>query len=398
MVVREVGKLCMGTAVSPFDLLTQMLQRLPAPSAFALDMSVGVPQVEIAPAALRELHADGGTWRSYPPVEGTLQLREAYKGWLRRRFGVPAEVFDGHLEVLPIAGIKEGLTSAGAFLASQLKDSSRNQILIPEPCYSAYYGLGSFSGIQAKSLPYEEGIGQPALERLTADDLKRVFAIILCSPANPQGTLASEQYLQNAIQLTLNNDIMLLVDECYVDLHISAPCSGAIEACYRGKLDFRNLLVFHSLSKRSNAAGLRSAMVCGHKSAIEMFRQFRSLGAAQVPLAVQRASAYLWNNDDLVEATRLDYCKRVLVAKTALAGIPDIQMPEAGFFLWLPVEDDLKAASDLWTQEGIKVLPGSFLLLDRRSGSSSPAHIRVALIHDPAQIYDALQRLRRVIF
>jgi len=222
----------------------------------------------------------------------------------------------------------------------------------------------------------------------------------LCSPANPQGTVASLDYLKQAITLAREYDFVLAVDECYAEIYDRMPPAGALEACAalgpgaNGLFD--NVAVFHSLSKRSSAAGLRSGFVAGDPKLIGHYAHLRSYGGCQVP--VQAAAAALWRDEAHVEENRAQYRRKFDIAEATLAGRYGFYRPEGGFFLWLEVGDGEAAALRLWRDAAVRVLPGGYTAraADGRRNPGAP-YIRLAIVHDEATLSAAFDRIRRVL-
>jgi aspartate/methionine/tyrosine aminotransferase len=224
----------------------------------------------------------------------------------------------------------------------------------------------------------------------------------LCTPGNPQGAMASVGYLREAIQLARRHDFLLVVDECYAEIYNGAPPPGGLQACLAmdetgGRDPFRNVAVFHSLSKRSSAAGLRSGFVAGDPRIVQMMIRWKTYGGTQIPLAIQSASTALWNEDPHAQGTRAFYRRNFEVAQSILHNRFRYFTPAGGFFLWLDVGDGEAATRKLWQQAHVKVLPGGYLA--HGTGDQNPArsYIRVALVHDEATTREALGRLAQVL-
>jgi N-succinyldiaminopimelate aminotransferase len=228
--------------------------------------------------------------------------------------------------------------------------------------------------------------------------LERTALAILCSPANPQGAIASLDYLKHAIGLAREYGFLLVVDECYSEIWDRAAPPGALEACQALGGGFENVLVFHSLSKRSNAAGLRAGFVAGDPGLIKTFLRMRSFGASQMPLPLQAAAAALWRDEAHVEENRARYRRKIDVAERILGGRFGFYRPEGGFFLWLDVGDGEAAAKRLWQEAAIKTLPGGYVGRPDAEGRNPAArYLRVALVHEDGVIAEALERLAAVL-
>jgi aspartate/methionine/tyrosine aminotransferase len=239
----------------------------------------------------------------------------------------------------------------------------------------------------------------PDLEALAADRalLERTVALYLCSPANPQGAVASPAYIERALNLARAHDFMLLFDECYSEIYADAPPAGALQVAAGTPDRFRNLVVFNSLSKRSNLPGMRSGFCAGDARFLETFAELRNMVAPQVPGPVQHASAAVWSDEAHVAANRAAYRAKYDVCDRILGNRFGYRRPAGGFFLWLDVSNcgsGSDAAVTLWQRAAVKVLPGAFLAQAGRDGTN-PGHnyVRLALVHDAATVAEALERI-----
>jgi aspartate/methionine/tyrosine aminotransferase len=386
----------------PFTRLAELLDsRLPAAGIEPAIMSVGDPQ-HPSPAILAEaIAANAHLWHQYPPLMGTEDFREAVGGWLGRRYGLPEGVLDPHRSIMPVSGTREALFMAGLLAVPAAKAGRRPAAALPNPFYPAYEGAAVMAGAEPVPLAATAASGNlPDLDALSPGLLDRLAVFYLCSPANPQGAVADLAYLRRLIGLARRHGFVLAVDECYSEIWDRAAPPGLLEAAAGidgGRLD--NLLAFNSLSKRSNAAGLRSGFVAGDPALIAAFRALRCYAAAGMPYPVLAASAALWSDETHVATNRdryrlkIDAAERTLRA-AGLAGTFGFFRPAGGFFLWLDVGDGEAAALRLWRQAAVRVLPGAYLT---RPGADGANHgrpfIRVALVHEPARIAEAMARL-----
>jgi len=272
-------------------------------------------------------------------------------------------------------------------------------VLCPNPYYLVYNGAATMAGADPVFLDAtRDNQFLPDLDAIPESVLARCALLYLCSPANPQGAVADLAYLKKAIALARAHDFVLASDECYGEIYDRAPPPGALEACAAlgGSLD--HVLVFHSLSKRSSAAGLRCGSIAGDPYLIERFAHLRSYAAAQVPLPIQEAAIALWGEETHVEANRALYRRKYDIAEQHLAGRLGFYRPAGGFFLWLDIGDGERAALALWREAGIRTLPGAYTAI-ANPGTENPGHryIRIAIVHDEAIIDSGMKRLRRVL-
>lgn len=386
----------------PFARLATLLSAATPPAGVPpLAMSVGEPQ-HAPPAFLAEiLAAHAGSWNRYPPVGGTPEFREACAAWLQRRFSLPAGMVDP-AHILPVSGTREALFLVAELVVDHQRPGANQvpAVALPDPFYAPYEGAAVMAGAEPVFLPAGPATGfLPDLDALAADAalLARLRLLYLCTPTNPQGAVASRDYLDRAIGLARTHGFVLVADECYAEIYDREPPVGVLEvAAARDGRSLDNILVFHSLSKRSNAAGLRSGFVAGDPGLIAAFSRLRSHSAAGMPLPIQAASAALWADDAHVAANRDLYRAKFDAAEAALAGRFGFRRPEGGFFLWLDVGDGEAAARRLWAEAGIRTLPGAYITrlpqpeIGRR-------WLRVALVHDTETVARASALLGDVL-
>jgi N-succinyldiaminopimelate aminotransferase len=379
-----------------FRRLAQLLEGVePAPGHAPIDLSIGQPMHPVPVLLTETLHAHGHLWGRYPPVNGTPDFRQAAAAWLTRRYHLPPGALEPDLHVLPCTGTKEALFMAAQAVVPERKAGHRPAVLLPNPFYNVYFGAATLAGAEPVLLAVSAATGHlPQLEDLEPELLERTAAFYLCSPANPQGVAADLGYLQRAIELARRHDFALLVDECYAEIYAHSAPVGALQAAAALDGRFDHVLVFHSLSKRSSAAGLRSGFVAGDPAILAAFARLRSYGAAVQPLPIMAAATALWQDEEHVIANRALYQAKFDLVARCPGGIFDYVRPDGGFFLWLDVGDREAMTRRLWAEAAVKVLPGAYLGRPDVSGRN-PGHgaIRVALVHDLATTEVALSRL-----
>ncbi|MBF0094026.1 MAG: aminotransferase class I/II-fold pyridoxal phosphate-dependent enzyme [Alphaproteobacteria bacterium] len=393
----------------PFDRLRALLDPITPPPVSPLVMSIGEPQ-HAAPSFLREvLDANAALWNRYPPTNGTPAFRSAVVDWLNRRFHLPAGMLDADRHVLPVAGTREALYAIADLVVPRRKSGGKAAVLIPNPFYQVYLGAALMAGAEAVFLQAGESTGflpdfsplEPAASNDTMFDpyvLDRTALAYLCSPANPQGAIMGADALERAIRLARRHDFVLAVDECYSEIYDRDPPVGALEVCARMGGDLGNVLVFHSLSKRSSVPGLRSGFVAGDPALIAAFARLRAYGGAVTPLPVLTAATVLWRDEDHVDRSRSLYRAKIDAAERILGGRFGFRRPPGSFFLWLKVGDGEEAAKALWREAAIRVLPGAYLARPTANGVNPGAgYIRVALVHDQETTEAALRRIRDIL-
>jgi N-succinyldiaminopimelate aminotransferase len=380
----------------PFRRLATLLAPIAPPSGrIPVDLALGQPMHPIPPLMIETLRANEHLWGRYPPVNGTPAFREAAAAWLTRRYHLPAGILDPDRHLLPVAGTKEALFMIAQAVMPERKAGQRPAVLLPNPFYNVYLGGALMAGAEPVLLSVTaETSYLPRLDQLSGELLERTAAFYLCSPANPQGAAADLDYLKRLIELARVHRFLLIVDECYAEIYTETPPPGALEAAIAldGRLD--SLLVCHSLSKRSSAAGLRSGFVAGDPEVLAGFVRLRSYAAAVQPLPVLAAATALWQDEEHVIANRELYREKFDLTDDRLGRRFGYYRPDGGFFLWLEVGDGEAAARRLWAEAAIKVLPGGYIGRPDPGGDNpGDSAIRVALVHDLATVDGALTDL-----
>jgi N-succinyldiaminopimelate aminotransferase len=383
-----------------FPRLAALLAPLePAAALEPIDLSIGSPMHPPPRLLIDTLAEHGHAWNRYPPVVGTAAFREAAAGWLGRRYGLPAGLIDPVRHILAVAGTKEALFLLAKTITPETKAGGQPAILLPNPMYNVYLGAAVMAGAEPVLLTATaETRYLPDLDRLDPALLARTVAFYLCSPSNPEGAAAGLDYLRRALELARRHDFFLIADECYAELYTREPPPGALEAAQSlgGSLD--HLVVCHSLSKRSSAAGLRSGFVAGDPVVMTGFARLRNYAAAVQPLPVLAAASALWGDEAHVEANRVLYRQKYDLAERLLGGRLGFYRPDGGFFLWLTVPDGEAATRQLWTEAAIKVLPGEYLgRADERGVNPGAGRIRVAMVHDLETTETALRRIAETL-
>lgn len=384
----------------PFAALRALLAEVtPRLNAAPIAMSLGEPQHQPPPLLAGTVAAHAHEWNLYPPMAGTPELRAAVADWLTRRYRLADGALSPDRHVLSLSGTKEGLYLAAMLAVPQQKAGARPVVLVPNPYYLVYNGAATMAGAEPVFLDAVRENGfMPDLDALPAATLERTALCYLCSPANPQGTIATLDYLKRAITLARRHDFVLAIDECYAEIYGGAPPPGGLEACAALGEGFANVLVFHSLSKRSSAPGLRVGFVAGDPLLIGKFLNLRNYGGCQVPLPLQAAAAALWRDETHVIENRARYRRKFDLAAAALDGRAGFYRPQGGFYLWLDVGDGERAAVALWREAAIRVLPGGYIARPGPGGDNpGERYIRLALVHDEATLETALARMRRVL-
>ncbi len=393
----------------PFERLRVLLDGITPPSGKPVIMSIGEPQ-HPPPFFLREiLDVNSALWGRYPPMNGTPAFRVAVADWLVHRFDLPDTLLDPDRHVLPVAGTREALYLIAHLVVPRRKTGGRTAVLIPNPFYQVYVGAAVMAGAEpvyvladrrTGFLPDFNRFDPESLQHPSCDPsiLNRTALAFLCTPANPQGSIASLEYLIRIITLARRYNFVVAVDECYSEIYDSEPPPGALQACAALGGDLTNVVVFHSLSKRSSVPGLRSGFVAGDPDIIAAFARLRAYGGAATPLPVMTAATALWQDEVHVVENRTLYRDKMDAAMHTLNGRFGFGRPPGTFFLWLKVGDGETAARALFQQAGIWVLPGAYLARPDQDGvNPGRSYIRVALVHDLETTTWALERLCNIL-
>ncbi|MFN4157660.1 MAG: aminotransferase class I/II-fold pyridoxal phosphate-dependent enzyme [Gemmobacter sp.] len=362
-----------------------------APGADPIAMTIGEPRHPM-PAFVGPILADSlAGFGVYPPNEGTPELLAAIAAWLRRRYNVTLAPD----RLMALNGTREGLFNAAVALCPETKNGQRPVVLMPNPFYQVYAVAALAMGAEPVYVPATAATGfLPDYAALPADILNRTAIAYICSPANPQGAVASRDWWADLIALAETHDFRILADECYAEVWRSTPPPGILEM----PSDPERVLTFHSLSKRSNLPGLRSGFVAGGPNAIAAIRQLRAFAGAPLPLPLQRVAEAAWNDEAHVIDSRALYQAKFADADAIFAGLQGYRAPEGGFFLWLPVPDGEAAALKLWRDTGVRVLPGAYLGRDTGRGNPGAGYIRVALVGARDETRTGLTRLRDCLY
>ncbi len=366
-----------------------------APGGAPLAMTIGEPQHPY-PDWVATTIADAAVgFGKYPVNEGSEMLLGAISGWLGRRYGVSV----GPERLLALNGTREGLYNAAMALCPETKNGKQPIVLMPNPFYQVYAVAALSVGAEPVYLPATAETGfLPDLSAIPPETLDRTAIFYLCSPSNPQGAVASDAYLRDLLALAEKHDFRIFSDECYSEIWRDTPPPGALAAAEATASDPERLVVFNSLSKRSNLPGLRAGFAAGGPQSILRMRQLRNYAGAPLPLPLQAVAARAWTDEAHVDENRALYAAKYGIADEILKDVPGYQAPEAGFFLWLPVEDGEQAALKLWCETGVRVLPGSYLGRDVNGKNPGKGYVRVAMVAPAEDMQRGLKTLRDCLY
>lgn len=383
----------------PFARLSRLLDGYPAGHEKPILLSIGEPKNQPPGFVAEEIAGAAASWSSYPPPRGSDAYRAACAEWLARRYALPAGMVDQQKHILPLPGSREGLFFAVVAAAQAYRGTEQPAVLLPNPFYHVYASSALAVGAEPVFVPATAATGfTPDYGALDAKLLDRTAFCFLNSPANPQGAAADPGYLASLLKLARAHDFVVGFDECYSEIYDAAPPAGALQAAAAlgGALD--HLLVFHSLSKRSSAPGLRCGFVAGDAPLIDGLDLALRVGGAGVSLPILAAGTRLWRDEAHVEANRGYYRRNFDIAARILGNRFGFRKPDGGFFLWLDVGDGEAAALRLWREAGVRVLPGTYMAETGPDGvNPGSRYIRVALVYDAAVTEEGLNRIVQVL-
>ena len=384
----------------PFEKLRALLGSVtPAAEKRAIALSIGEPK-HASPAFVAKALADNlDKMAVYPTTLGLPALRESIAHWCERRFGVPAGWLDPARHVLPVNGTREALF---AFTQAVVNRDEDALIVSPNPFYQIYEGAAFLAGAQPHYLACLDNNGfNPDFDAVPAEIWQRCQILFLCSPGNPTGALVPLATLKKLIALADEHDFVIAADECYSELYFDeqSPPPGLLSACVElGRSDFKRCVVFHSLSKRSNLPGLRSGFVAGDADILKGFLLYRTYHGCAMPVQTQLASIAAWNDEAHVLENRDLYREKFDAVLEILAPVLDVQKPDGGFYLWPKVPgDDARFCRDLFEQQHVTVVPGSYLSREVDGVNPGAGRVRLALVAPLAECVEAAQRIRAFV-
>ncbi len=381
----------------PFEKLAQLKKGIiPPADKSSILLSIGEPKHATPELIKAALLANRDALGKYPSTKGIPELRLAISDWLAMRFA--AEV-DSETQVLPVNGTREALF---AFAQCVIDGHHGALVLMPNPFYQIYEGAALLAGAEPYYLnTLEENQYLPDFNSVTEDIWQRCQLLYICSPGNPTGAVIDQATHEQLIHLSLKYNFIIASDECYSEIYAdeAKPPQGLLQTAQAmGHTDFKNCVVFHSLSKRSNAPGLRSGFVAGDANILSQFFKYRTYHGSAMSLPTQYASIAGWQDEQHVLENRKLYREKFTAAMTILSAVCAIKQPPAGFYLWLKTSiDDEIFAQQLFAQENVTVLPGSYL--SREVGGINPGrhHVRLALVASVEECREAVQRIKHFI-
>ncbi len=371
-----------------FPRLRNLLKNKKAPSC-EVHMHIGEPTHQFPPFILEKVTENFSSFNSYPSNDGTIGLLSSISSWISKRYEVPT--LDPTKNLISLNGTREGLFNTTIALSPTSKNGKVPAILLPNPFYQCYMVAAKAILAEPIFVPATNKTGfLPDFTRVPKTILDRTTICYMCSPSNPQGAIASSDYWKNLLYLAETHDFKVFADECYSEIYQDKKPTGAIESVYRFDFDPERLIIFNSLSKRSNLPGLRSGFAAGGEKTISELKKLKSYSGAPTPTPLQFAAEAAWKDEKHVEDNRRKYKEKLNLANRILKNTTGYQPPEAGFFLWIRVNNGESATIELWEKFGVKVLPGAYLANKNHEsfGKENPGEnfIRVALVGSIQQL------------
>lgn len=378
-----------------FPRLRALLDGLPAGGP-EIAMSIGEPKHAFPDFVPEVLAKHAFEFAKYPPNEGAPELRQAISDWIKLRYRATK---DPETEVFALNGTREGLFNAALALCPETKNGKPPKILIPNPFYQVYAVAAAAVTAEPVFVPCPAADDfLPQFERLGTETLDQTAIAYVCSPSNPQGAMADEAYWTRLFALAEKHDFKIFADECYSEIYRDQAPVGAMEVAQKIGADPERVVIFHSLSKRSNLPGLRSGFAASGPKNIAELKRLRAYSGAPLPLPLQRVATAVWQDEAHVVENRALYREKYQIADQVFAGLQGYHAPQAGFFLWLPVEDGEAATRKLWSETGVKVLPGAYLARDVHGENPGQGYVRVALVAQTQEMKRGLEAIRSCIY
>ena len=392
----------------PFERLKQLFSTVtPNPAYKPISLGIGEPRHATPQLVLDALAKATAQLAAYPATAGLPALRNACVNWVQRRYGLK---LDAATQVLPVNGSREALFAFAQTVIDPTKPGAT--VVCPNPFYQIYEGAALLAGAQTYYAPSDPVLNfNVNWDSVPADVWAKTQLLFVCSPGNPTGAVMPLSDWEQLFALSDRYGFVIASDECYSEIYFreEAPLGGLEAAAKLGRSDFKNLVAFTSLSKRSNVPGMRSGFVAGDAHILQQFLLYRTYHGSAMSGMVQAASVAAWDDEAHVVANREQYRQKFAAVTPLLAEVMDVRLPDAGFYLWAAVPkpdvdgndvgDDVAFARDLLAQYNVTVLPGSYLAREGHgigeAGGFNPGagRIRMALVAETAECLEAAQRI-----
>lgn len=384
----------------PFEKLNALKQGIQPPDHLApIALSIGEPKHPTPELIHQALISHLSGLAQYPSTKGLPELREAIAEWISRRFAIPPSAITAEHHILPVAGTREALFS---FAQAVIDPTESPLIVMPNPFYQIYEGAALLAGAEPYYLnTTADNDYLPDFDAVPASVWQRCQLLYLCSPGNPTGAVIDLQTQQKLIELADRFDFIIASDECYSEIYQDEnnPPPGLLEAAYTmGNSSFKRCISFQSLSKRSNAPGLRSGFVAGDADILKSYFQYRTYHGCALPVTTQHASIAAWQDEDHVLHNRRLYRQKFSLFQDIVGTVCDVNCPSASFYIWLktPISDE-SFTRQLFEQQNVTVLPGSYLSRTAHGINPGSGHVRIALVASVEECTQAAQRIQHFI-
>lgn len=378
----------------PFEKLGSLFKDITPADLPAISLSIGEPKHPAPQFVIDSLAQNFRHLSSYPASKGIPELRQAIANWLTQRFYL--KQISAEQQVLPVSGTREALFS---FVQAVVNKDDDAYVVMPNPFYQIYEGAALLAG----ATPYfvnctEDNQYLGNFDAVPSSVWEKTSVLFICTPGNPTGAVMPSEQLRKLIQLSDQYGFIIASDECYSELWFDQAPIGLLDVCSQmGRHDYKNCVVFHSLSKRSNLPGMRSGFVAGDAAILAPYLKYRTYHGAAMPVQHQIASTLAWSDEQHVSDNRALYQKKFDLFQNELAQLLPLVKPNAGFYYWLKVDNDEKFAQHLMQHGNIKVLPGRYLSRETPDGNPGENHVRMALVADLKQCEQVIQRLKMIL-
>ena len=378
----------------PFERLKQLFSTVtPNPAFTPISLGIGEPRHATPQLVLDALAQATAQLAAYPATAGLPALRNACVNWMHRRYGLK---LDAATQVLPVNGSREALFAFAQTVIDPTKVGAT--VVCPNPFYQIYEGAALLAGAQTYYAPSDPALNfNVNWDSVPAEVWAKTQLLFVCSPGNPTGAVMPLSDWEKLFALSDQYGFVIASDECYSEIYFreEAPLGGLEAAVKLGRTDFKNLVAFTSLSKRSNVPGMRSGFVAGDAHILKQFLLYRTYHGSAMSGMVQAASVAAWDDEAHVVANREQYRQKFAAVTPLLEAVMDVRLPDAGFYLWaaVPGGDDVAFARDLLAQYNVTVLPGSYLAREAQGFNPGAGRIRMALVAETAECLEAAQRI-----
>ena len=384
----------------PFEKIRILLEGLTPANLPAISLAIGEPKHPTPDFIYQAVIQNLQGLANYPLTKGSVALRESIARWLTWRFQLPSNSLNAEQHVIPVNGTREAIFAfAQAVIDRQQRDAA---VVMPNPFYQIYEGAAFLAGAEPIFLACtDDNQFVPDFNAVAPEVWQRCQLLYICSPGNPTGAVMSIEQLQNVLRLAEQYDFIVASDECYSELYFDetqAPAGLLQAAAQMGNTTWQRCVVFHSLSKRSNAPGMRSGFIAGDAAILSKFLHYRTYHGCAMSPPYQAASTAAWQDEAHVRINRELYRQKFKAVLDILAPVMDVQMPEAGFYLWAktPISDEV-LTQKVFTQAHVNVVPGSYLARTIDGLNPGANRIRMALVASLEECIEAAQRIRRVV-